>query len=1290
VKRALLAGSGVLLLALCLAAFWLAGTESGLRFVLSKLPPAVPVSVAPGDVQGRLVGPLRLSNVSVTTPGVQIEAGRIAADWRLLALFAGRLHLDYVEGDAVRIRLTATEDAAPESDEALPALPLAVAIDRLTLHSGALYRDGEPLAEDVELALSGEAAGRRLALERLELTARQGRVAGHARLSLDPEARWDVDLDWSIATGETPLSGRTRLTGRLAELSVAQELSGLCRAQASGVITGLPGEDASWRADLRLEPLGDSGPWPAMLAGAAAQLEVDGRLAASRVAGQLQVPALIAGPVEVDAQAGWRDGVARVESLALSFVDGGRLAASARFEPDPRRLQAAVSGTGLAWPVAAEAPAIRAPAIELRVDSAGEALRLDLSGRLQRDGLPPADVAMQGRWADSTLAVEQLTVRGLDGALSANGSGELSLADGAARYGFDVAAAVRLPDRPPVDAAVAGRGDARGVTLERIDLRGLGGSVRGEGQVEWANDPGLRVGLQVAGLDPGVLAPQWPGDISAAVRLQGWPATGLELELATLSGDLRGVPLHGRAMAVLAGNELRIDRAELTLAQSRLEASGLVGDALDLSFALEAPSLADVHPDAAGRLAARGRVGGTRAAPRLTLDADGGDLRWATAELSTATVSAELDLSGADASSFRVLLEGLSAAGLQDARLQLEGNGTPARHRARLELRQGDEQLDAEAAGAAGPRRWAGALEHLVFQSGDEPVWTLREPAEVRASATEGSVAGLCLDGTLGLLCANGRWRQGAAWEGDLVLARLDLEPLSRWAGVGLLARGVLSGQVVVRADAEGFRFLGGGFGLTEGELRLPAEGTQPLATWRVGSLTLDGGREAARVGLRVDLVGADRFDGGLSVGWNETDPPLDGMLDAEFSRLQVVAELFPEIAAPQGRVVAALQVGGTLGEPALSGRAEWLGGAMELPLLGLAPKDIHVEATAAGRQLEFQATARSGDGRLRTDGRFDLQAEGVVGSATLTGERVLVVNVPEASLQASPELRFDYTGKALNVTGEVALPEGRITGLVKGSGVGVSDDEVLVGRRETTAPEGIEVTARIRASVGPDVTLRVLGLRGRVEGQVVATTRPQQLPSGRGEVRVVRGTFEAFGQRLNIETGRLVYTGGPLQNPGLDIRATRTIEEVTAGAQVRGTLQDPEISVFSDPPLPRAEALSYLMLGKSMGELEGGEQASLNSAANSAALSGGGLIARSVGERLGFDEVGVGESADGGSAVVVGKYLGGGLYVSYGLGLFDAVNTLKLRYRINRRLSLEATSGEEAAADLYYTFERD
>jgi translocation and assembly module TamB len=48
------------------------------------------------------------------------------------------------------------------------------------------------------------------------------------------------------------------------------------------------------------------------------------------------------------------------------------------------------------------------------------------------------------------------------------------------------------------------------------------------------------------------------------------------------------------------------------------------------------------------------------------------------------------------------------------------------------------------------------------------------------------------------------------------------------------------------------------------------------------------------------------------------------------------------------------------------------------------------------------------------------------------------------------------------------------------------------------------------------------------------------------------------------------------------------------------------------------------------------------------------------------------------------------GLYVSYGLGLFDTVNTLRLRYQWSQRMSMEASSGAEAAADVFFTFERD
>nr|WP_240900997.1 translocation/assembly module TamB domain-containing protein [Thioalkalivibrio sp. XN8] len=359
------------------------------------------------------------------------------------------------------------------------------------------------------------------------------------------------------------------------------------------------------------------------------------------------------------------------------------------------------------------------------------------------------------------------------------------------------------------------------------------------------------------------------------------------------------------------------------------------------------------------------------------------------------------------------------------------------------------------------------------------------------------------------------------------------------------------------------------------------------------------------------------------------------------------------------------------------------------MPRLGLRPDQLEALVTLAGRELGFTITGRSGAGLFRTEGRFDLAAEGVAGRATLSGEQLLLVNLAEARVAASPDLEFSYTGRALEISGEVAIPFARITELGGATTVSASPDEVLVGAYVPAESQGLRVTSRVRVTVGPDVQLDAAGLRGGVEGSLLTVIQPDALPWGRGELRVVDGTFGAFGQRLEIEQGRLIYTGGPLDNPGLEIRAVRRLEEVTAGALVRGTLQQPEISVYSEPPMPQAEALAYLTLGRSLADLRSGEQRVVNQAANSLALSGGNLIAKDLGQRLGFADVALAAESEG-TSLVVSRYLGGGLYVGYGIGLFDTVNTLRLRLQVNQRLSLETISGDEHAGDLFYTFERD
>ena len=129
----------------------------------------------------------------------------------------------------------------------------------------------------------------------------------------------------------------------------------------------------------------------------------------------------------------------------------------------------------------------------------------------------------------------------------------------------------------------------------------------------------------------------------------------------------------------------------------------------------------------------------------------------------------------------------------------------------------------------------------------------------------------------------------------------------------------------------------------------------------------------------------------------------------------------------------------------------------------------------------------------------------------------------------------------------------------------------------------------------------------------------------------------------------------------------------------VRGTLDEPFITLSSEPAMPENEALSYLMTGRSINTLQSGEAASLDRAAQSLAVSGGGLLLGSLGTRYGLDEVTVEQTGDDDTSVVLGKYLSPKLFVSYGISIAEAINTIKLRYTLSERWSLKAEAGLRA-----------
>ncbi len=169
-----------------------------------------------------------------------------------------------------------------------------------------------------------------------------------------------------------------------------------------------------------------------------------------------------------------------------------------------------------------------------------------------------------------------------------------------------------------------------------------------------------------------------------------------------------------------------------------------------------------------------------------------------------------------------------------------------------------------------------------------------------------------------------------------------------------------------------------------------------------------------------------------------------------------------------------------------------------------------------------------------------------------------------------------------------------------------------------------------------------------------------------------------------------MLYNGQPLSQPGLSIRAIHRVDSDThVGVSLRGALAQPEINLFSTPPMTQTEQLSYLVLGRPLTTATGDETRQLDYASLALGLTSGPLtntLRRKLDlEDLTFRDLDNPEQA----SLVLGKYLSTDLYVSYGVGLFDAVNTLRLQYRLSRRWTLEAISGLENSADFIYSLER-
>ncbi|MFZ6750942.1 translocation/assembly module TamB domain-containing protein [Undibacterium sp. Ren11W] len=255
---------------------------------------------------------------------------------------------------------------------------------------------------------------------------------------------------------------------------------------------------------------------------------------------------------------------------------------------------------------------------------------------------------------------------------------------------------------------------------------------------------------------------------------------------------------------------------------------------------------------------------------------------------------------------------------------------------------------------------------------------------------------------------------------------------------------------------------------------------------------------------------------------------------------------------------------------------------------------------------------------------------------------------------------------------------------------------------------KGIKTRVDVNFDMGERFVFTGSGLDTALAGSIRLRSTDGSPLQATGSIRTVGGVYEGYGQQLDIERGILNFQGSP-SNPGLNIRALRTGLEVEAGVEVVGTVSSPQVRLVSEPVVPDAEKLSWLVLGRGSNQL-GGSDASLLMSAASTIFGGDGTrnVPREIVQGIGFDEFSIGAadvgggsklpaqtvagstsvgSSSGDQVVSVGKRLLPGLVLSVERGLSDASGAVKLSWQLTRRISVIARSGTDASVDAYYTF---
>ncbi|HET7811034.1 MAG TPA: translocation/assembly module TamB domain-containing protein [Steroidobacteraceae bacterium] len=1236
-------GAFVFLL-LCFLA-WVVNTEAGLRFVVAHLPQKLGrVTLIIEDVHGTITGGFGARRVDVQHERSHTLVENGEARVHFWPLLVGRISVRNCSADLVLVEVKRRLRPPPESTPKFLPRFLSISTERTAVKSLVIGAPNGTRVEfnDIRAAgivgyqvirvyeanlVYGYLHSRTVAELRAAKTMKlKGELTTRMIIEGQPEWLWDASFDGDL--DKLPLTGKLQTPFR-------SDVQGELLDMASNF--HWTGKAQVYNFDLQAFGGGDA------LGIISGPLDVSGEMNAFHARGPLAVPGLGFGPFDVGFDGHYSEGIVHATHYEFthrathSHAEGAGTIQAVDGGP---KLDLTGTWRGVRWPLAerftAEAP--------------------------QVFSTPQGKYRLEGIWPYALTA-----------------SGDLY-----------------VPQLDPMTFAMRGDLHKDHLAIAELDLGAFGGHALLAGEARWTPEQSWKLEGEVRNFNPAELRPGFAGALNFRLAAAGAPFSSdtLDLTFANLTGKLRGNTASGGGHVRLEGEDWTFDALRLRAGNTSFALDGHVGPGkpLDLSFKVDADNLGLLAQDARGTLHASGTIGGSSEEPLIKLDANGANIQHGDLKVDKVLANVDVDWRGQRASHADVAISNLIMGQREVTQFNAMMDGTTADHAFKIDALAGRTSLHLAGKGGYLDKVWNATIADLFIDNNENINLRLDAPVAVMASTQAFRVDSLCMHGKVAQLCGEGGWSP-AGWNLRTDARNLPISTLT----AGLTAGVEYQGQVNATANLSAT-----GTAPFTGEARADlvnaairhklASGRTDVISFGSGYFTLKA--EPAQMSGELRLDAAERGLIGARMRADRTSPhmldwPLHGQLQMATGELGFITLYAPDIDRASGHFDTNLSIEGTVGRPRASGVIKLTQAELDIYQLNLALRGLDLEARIVTNNLEFSATGKAGAGSLASSGKVEWRDGLPYGEIRLDGENLRLVDVPEARIDASPDLDFRLDGRDILVKGEVKLPLARIEPADLTDAVLPSADEVLVGPTEEVEQDPFRVTSDITLTLGEKVTISTYGLSGHVTGSITEKSLPGEPTRATGELQVKDGEYTALARKLDIERGRLIYSGGLLVDPAVDIRAVKEFPDIKAGVNVRGTLREPRLTFFSEPSVPQSQIVSLLLAGGSFESAQSSDRAGTPGARQEVAGQAAALIASQLGTKLGIPDISVESTLNNETSLVLGKYLSPRLYVSWGVSLSEAINTFKMRYTIDDRWTVRTEAGKDRSADLVYTIEK-